>query len=100
MQFKNDLENRECVRYLYPKLSEEEIQESIIEPNSEDANFNKQFYWYTLVYIASGENFLKIDEVMNKPIVELLTFMNYYKRKSQLNADSIRRANLRTSSKY
>jgi hypothetical protein len=44
-----------------------------------------------MLYVAAKEDFLKIDEVIKKPAIEFLYFMDFYKRKSQLEIERINR---------
>lgn len=40
--------------------------------------------WYPMLYISAGEEYLEIDRVVNSPASEFLYFMNFYKRKQEL----------------
>jgi hypothetical protein len=42
-----------------------------------------------MLYVAANEQFLKIKEVIVQPAAEFLMFMNFYKRKTQLDAKRI-----------
>jgi hypothetical protein len=38
-----------------------------------------------MLYTAAGEQYLKIDDVVKSKASEFLTFMNFYKRKTELD---------------
>lgn len=42
-----------------------------------------------MFYAAAGEQYLKIEQVIKTPIDEFFTFMNFYKRKCELDAQRI-----------
>jgi hypothetical protein len=43
-----------------------------------------------MLYIASGEDYLKINQVIKSPAEEFIAFMNFYKRKCELDANRIK----------
>jgi len=45
--------------------------------------------WYPMLYVAAHEDYTKINQVTASRADEFLTFMNFYKRKSQLDAKRI-----------
>lgn len=45
-----------------------------------------------MLYTAANENFLNIEEVTKRPAVEFLNFMNFYKKKSELENERIKNA--------
>ena len=47
-----------------------------------------------MLYIAAGEQYIKINDVTNSRADEFLTFMNFYKRKCALD---IKRINTKTN---
>lgn len=58
----------------------------------EEESFAEEFRWYSMLYIAAKEDFLKISEVTKQPVLEFLTFMNFYVKKTELDAKRIQRA--------
>lgn len=48
---------------------------------------------YSMLYVAAGEQYLKIEEVVKTPAENFLNFMNFYKKKSQLEAERIKNMN-------
>lgn len=38
-----------------------------------------------MFYVAAGEQYLQISQVIQTPIEEFFTFMNFYKRKCELD---------------
>jgi hypothetical protein len=44
-----------------------------------------------MLYVASGEKFLEIENVTKKPAIEFLYFMDFYSKKSQLEQERINR---------
>jgi hypothetical protein len=46
-----------------------------------------------MLYVAAGEQYLNIDEVTKTKAESFLTFMNFYKRKSQLDNKRINNHN-------
>jgi hypothetical protein len=46
-----------------------------------------------MLYIAAGEDYLKIKDVIQQPAAEFLMFLNFYKRKCELD-------NIRIKSSY
>jgi hypothetical protein len=81
--------------YLYKQR--EEVVEEGPEGNPTDfvgdeEEFAEEFGWYPMLYIAAKEDYLKIEEVLQSPAIEFLTFMNFYTRKSQLDAARIARS--------
>ena len=55
--------------------------------------FAKEMGWYPMLYVAAGEDYTKINEVTATRADEFLTFMNFYKRKSQLDNKRIQSNN-------
>jgi hypothetical protein len=49
-----------------------------------------------MLYIASKEEYLKINEVTKTPALEFFTFMNFYIRKCELDAIRIKRGSKNT----
>ena len=45
-----------------------------------------------MLYVAAGERYLEIDEVTKSPALEFLTFMNFFKRKSELDSNRIKQS--------
>jgi hypothetical protein len=43
-----------------------------------------------MFYVAAGERYLDINEVTKTPVDEFFTFMNFYKRKCELDNQRIR----------
>lgn len=46
-----------------------------------------------MIYIAAGENYLDISKVVETPAIEFLNFMNFYKKKSELDYNRIKKQN-------
>jgi hypothetical protein len=44
-----------------------------------------------MLYTAANEDFLSIDKVVNKPAIEFLNFVNFYKRKCELDNERIQK---------
>ena len=77
--------------YLYKERQEEIVEDPTDFIGDEEA-FAEEFGWYPMLYIAANEDYLKIEEVLQSPAIEFLTFMNFYTRKSQLDAARIARS--------
>lgn len=81
--------------YLYEEsdsTDEEEETEDEVKFLTDEAQFAEEYGWYPMLFLASGENFLKIDEVTAKPATEFLYFVNFLKRKHQLDNNRIKSA--------
>jgi hypothetical protein len=53
--------------------NDEELEEKV------DPSYN----WYSFIMVLSNEDFLKINEVVDKPIIEALNFLAYKKDKAE-----------------
>jgi hypothetical protein len=61
---------------------------------SNEKVFAEEMGWYPMLHIAAQEGYLNIGghkSVINSPALEFLFFVNYYKRKSELDAERIKR---------
>lgn len=81
--------------YLYVKKSEEDIDEVDVDENeqnfiSEEQYFAEEYGWYPMLYIAANEDFLKIEEVVKQPASAFLYFVNFFKRKQELDNNRIK----------
>lgn len=43
-----------------------------------------------MIFIAAGEKYLDINRVIESPAVEFLNFMNFYKKKCELDHERIK----------
>lgn len=43
-----------------------------------------------MIYVAAGERYLDIDKVIKSPAIEFLNFMNFYKKKCELDFNRIK----------
>lgn len=59
---------------------------------SEETAFAEEFSWYPLLFTAANEQYLKISEVTKTPALEFLYFINFYKRKCELDAERIKKS--------
>jgi hypothetical protein len=90
IQYKLDLITR--FKYLYKEVDVDE-QERQLNGNFSigggEEEFQNEFGWYSMLYTFSKEQFMSIrDVVANVYADEFLTFINFYKRKQEL--DNIR----------
>jgi hypothetical protein len=88
--------------YLYkPKddEDEEEQEEGVnnLKRYTEEDAFRDEMGWYSMLFVAAGEQYLKIREVTLSPANEFLYFMNFYKKKSELEMKRINSLNKRTN---
>jgi hypothetical protein len=73
-------------QYLYTKRDPEgEQDDKERRLISDEEAFGEEFGWYVMLYTAAGEQYLKIDDVVKSKASEFLTFMNFYKRKTELD---------------
>jgi len=82
--------------YLYP-TKEIEPENDYNEFNfTEEDTFSEEFGWYSMLYVAANEGYLKINgykNVIESPAEEFLTFMNFFKRKTELDIARIKQPN-------
>ncbi len=76
-------------KYLYSESSNE--TKSNVMGFSDEELFAEEFGWYPMLYSAANEDFLKIDEVTKTKAVSFLTYVNFLKRKNELEANRINR---------
>lgn len=56
---------------------------------SDEEAFATEMGWYPMLYIAANENYLSIKDVVASPASEFLTFINFHKRKAELDSNRI-----------
>ena len=91
----------ESFPYLYKQKDGDDDEErderkeglSRINGSSEEDSFREEMGWYSLLYVAAGEQYLNISKVTETPANEFLFFMNFYKRKSELDMKRIQSLN-------
>lgn len=80
---------------MYRQRDEDEERLSKKEPiykYTEEQVFAEEFGWYPMLYAAAKEDYLNIEKVLQTPANEFLTFVNFYIRKSELDANRIRKS--------
>ena len=84
-------QNPEKYPYLYSK---EEVEEDINNISYTEADeFAEEFSWMSMIYTCAKEGFLNISghkDVLSSPADEFLAFMNFYKRKCQVETNMIK----------
>lgn len=76
--------------YLYSSDKPEEEDSLII---SDADSFAEEFNWYSMLYTAAKEGYLQINgykDVISSPAQEFLAFMNFYKRKGEVEVAMIK----------
>lgn len=51
--------------------------------NELEEKIDPAYNWYNFIMVLCNEDFLKIEEVVNKPIIEALNFLSYKKDKAE-----------------
>ena len=89
-KYKEDLVTR--FKYLYSRVEEDEEQRQMsgsFSIGGGEEDFQNEFGWYSMLYTFSKEQYMSIRDVTENVCAdEFLTFMNFYKRKCEL--DNIR----------
>lgn len=88
MEFKQELIGN--LQYLYSGTigETEENQEKFI---SDEQAFAEEFGWYPMLYTAANDDYLKISQVVQSPAIEFLHFVNFFKRKTELEINRIKK---------
>ena len=90
IQYKLELVSR--FKYLYKEIDEDDQERQLTGSFSiggGEEEFQNEFGWYSMLYTFSKEQFMSIRDVVEKVYAdEFLTFMNFFKRKCEL--DNIR----------
>mgnify|MGYP001212200171 CR=1 FL=1 len=79
--------------YLYPQVETTSENDDNDFNFTEEDNFSEEFGWYSMLYVAANEGYLKIngyDNVIDSPAEEFLAFMNFFKRKTELDIKRIK----------
>ena len=89
MQFKQGVISN--LTYLYEDNEDEIETEDINEVINltAEAQFAEEFGWYPMLYTFSKEQFIPISQVVSTSALEFLTFVNFFKRKCQLDNERI-----------
>jgi hypothetical protein len=75
--------------YLYSESNQESEDRNEKRLISDEQAFAEEFGWYPMLYVAAGEQYLNIDKVIESKAETFLTFMNFYKRKTELDTKRI-----------
>jgi hypothetical protein len=77
-------------QYLYTERSDEGEKQDISR-YSDESQFSEEFGWYSMVFAAANENYLDITKVVDSPADEFLFYINFLKRKNELETNRIKR---------
>jgi hypothetical protein len=92
MDYKLELITR--FKYLYREIDEDERERQLngnFSIGGGEEEFQNEFGWYSMLYTFSKEQYMSIrDVVENVYADEFLTFMNFYKRKVELDNERIK----------
>jgi hypothetical protein len=75
--------------YLYSESNQESEDRNERRLISDEQAFAEEFGWYPMLYVAAGEQYLNISKVIEQKAEEFLMFMNFYKRKTELDTKRI-----------
>jgi hypothetical protein len=73
----------EHFEYLFQVDEEEQEGE---ETSLEEKQFSSDYGWYQSIYAGAGGNYLKMKEVTKTKLMEFLTWLEFEKRKINLEA--------------
>ncbi len=91
LEYRNSFKDR--FQYLFKEPEETEESNEFDFSLDEEAQFSEEFNWYSMLFTASKEGYLAIGghkSVLDSPAEEFLQFMNFFKRKCELDINRIK----------